>query len=347
MSENMSTRIAINGFGRIGRLVFRHFMELEKSELEVVAINDIAELDNLVYLLRHDSIQARPGARIEARDDMLHWNDRSVDYLRVKDPAELPWDEMNVDIVVESSGLFTRKEDAEKHIQAGADRVIITAPAKGDVVTICPGINEEAYDADRHRIISNASCTTNALAPVAKVLSDRFGIVQGVLNTVHAYTSSQTLVDAPAKKWRRGRAAASNIVPTSTGAATATTKVLPELEGRLDGMAMRVPVATGSIVDFVAWTEKPVTVDSVNDAFREASGSGKMTKILGTSEEELVSSDIIGNPLSAVVDLSSTMVLGENMVKVLAWYDNEWGYARRVVDMAEYVAEHSHAGAPA
>lgn len=332
----MSPRVGINGFGRIGRLVFRNLMERE--DLEVVAINDVAELDNLAYLLRHDSVHRSPETRIEAEDDRLRWGDREVGYLSVEDPSDLPWKELEVDIVVEASGLFTKEEDARKHLDAGADRVVITAPAKGDVVTICPGVNDDAYDPDRHRIVSNASCTTNALAPVAKVLHERFGIVQGALTTVHAYTSSQGLVDIPSDKWRRGRAAAVNIVPTSTGAAQATTLVLPELEGRLDGMAMRVPVANGSIVDLVAWTEKEVSVEGVNEAFRQAAGSEKLEGILGVSEEELVSSDIVGSPLSALVDTTSTMTFGKHMVKVLAWYDNEWGYAARVADFTGTVA---------
>jgi glyceraldehyde 3-phosphate dehydrogenase len=339
----MSTRVAINGFGRIGRLVFRNLMENPGSDLEVVAINDIAALDNLAYLLRHDSIQPRPSARIEVRDERLHWNNHAVEYLSVADPADLPWRDRGVEIVIEASGLFTRKEDAEKHLQAGAERVIITAPAKGDVVTICPGVNDDDYDPDKHRIISNASCTTNALAPVAKVLNDRFGIVQRALTTIHAYTISQSVVDAPSKKWRRGRAAALNIVPTSTGAAKATTLVLPGLKGKIDGIAMRVPVATGSIVDFVAVTEKLVTVEAVNAALREAAQSDGLNGILGASDEELVSSDIIGNPLSALVDLQSTMTFGDRMVKVLAWYDNEWGYAARVAEFAAFVAERSPA----
>lgn len=337
----MSRRIAINGFGRIGRLVFRNFMERSGGDLQVVAINDIADVENLAYLLRHDTVQRVPDARIEANDSTLQWNDTSIDYLSVKNPSDLPWDEMGVDFVIESSGLFTKKEDAAGHLEAGADRVIITAPAKGGVPHICPGVNYETYDPDAHRIISNASCTTNALAPVAKVLNDRFGIMQGALTTAHGYTSTQGLVDSPSKKWRRGRAAALNIVPTSTGAATATTEVLPELKGKLDGMAMRVPVGTGSIIDFVVHTEKQVTVDAVNDAFREAAESHRMKGILGVTEEELVSSDVIGSPYSALVDLQLTMTFGDNMVKVLAWYDNEWGYARRVVDMAQYMAEHT------
>ena len=337
----MSTHIAINGFGRIGRLVFRQLMERAGGEgaVQVVAINDIAPLDNLAYLLRFDSAQRVPDATIEVRHDVLTWNGHEVAYLDEKDPSALPWGDRNVEVVVESSGIFTHRDEAAKHLEAGAKRVVITAPAKGDVVTICPGVNDGMYDPDRDQIVSNASCTTNCLAPVAKVLHDRFGIEQGALTTVHGYTTSQGIVDSPAKKWRRGRAGAVNIVPTSTGAAVATTSVLPELAGKLDGMAMRVPVITGSVIDFVATTQQRVTPEEVNDAFREAA-RGAMQGILGVSDDELVSSDIIGNPLSALVDAPSTMCFGEHMVKVIAWYDNEWGYACRVADWVEHIAKH-------
>lgn len=335
----MAKRIGINGFGRIGRLVFRNLMEQVDGNIEVVALNDIAPLDNLAYLLRHDSIQPRPPeTNIEARDDVLVWGDHEIRYSQIESPTELPWDEAEVDIVIESSGLFTHREDSEKHLEAGAKTVVITAPAKGNVTTVCPGINEEMFEPGKERIVSIASCTTNAIAPVAKVLNDNFDIEHGSLTTVHAYTSSQTIVDGPSKKWRRGRAAANNIVPTTTGAAVATTEVLPELKGKMDGMAIRVPVLTGSIIDFVAHTEQRVTVDAVNDAMREAAAGDKMQGILGVSDEELVSSDIVGSSYSSLVDASSTMTFGDRMVKVLAWYDNEWGYARRVADFAEYVA---------
>jgi glyceraldehyde 3-phosphate dehydrogenase len=328
----MTTRIAINGFGRIGRLVFRHIME-DNNGLEVVAINDIAPLENLAYLLRYDSVHNKPKQTISTQDGILRWGSKDVRFLSERDPADLPWEEMKVDLAIEASGLFTKREDASKHLKAGARRVLVTAPAKGADITICMGVNNEKYKPDEHKIVSNASCTTNCLAPVAKVLDDTFGIKTGFLTTVHAYTSSQAIVDAPNKKMRRGRSAAVSIVPTTTGAAIATTKVLPQLEGKMDGLAMRVPVADGSIIDFVAETEKPVTVDKVNQAFREAAENG-MKGILGITEDELVSADIIDSTFSALVDAQSTMTLGEHTVKVLAWYDNEWGYARRVVDLA-------------
>jgi glyceraldehyde 3-phosphate dehydrogenase len=278
---------------------------------------------------------------IRAGEDALYWDGKEIPYLSVRDPAELPWDDLNVDIAIESTGLFTKREDAAKHLQAGAERVIITAPGKGVELTVCLGVNEGAYDPAQHEIVSNASCTTNCLAPVAKVLDDEFGIVNGFLTTIHAYTSSQAIVDAPSKKWRRGRAGAVSIVPTTTGAAIATTLVLPQLEGKMDGLAIRVPVPAGSIIDFVAQTEKPVSVEAVNDAFRRASQTPRMDGILGISDEELVSADIIGSTYSALVDGESTMVLGDHTVKVLAWYDNEWGYAKRVADLAEYIGQRS------
>ncbi len=336
----MSTKVAINGFGRIGRLAFRQLMENRDHDLEVVAINDVAPLDNLAYLLRHDSVQTRPNVQITANDGKIQWGTDEVAFLSVKDPAELPWTERGVDLVIESSGVFTERDEAAKHLQAGADRVLISAPAKGPDATICMGINHEAYDPDQHQILSNASCTTNCLAPVAKVLDDAFGIETGLLTTVHAVTASQAIVDAPHKKWRRGRSGMLNIVPTSTGAAVATTEVLPHLEGKLDGMAMRVPVGTGSIIDFVAHTERPMESESdVNQAFRQAAETDALRGILGVSDEELVSSDVIGSGFSSLVDAGMTMTLGKHTVKVLAWYDNEWGYAQRVVDLANYVAQ--------
>jgi glyceraldehyde 3-phosphate dehydrogenase len=333
----MSRRVAINGFGRIGRLVFRQIME--RDIFDVIAINDIAPLDNLVYLLRYDSVQTRPDAKIVAQDSKLLWDSKEIRFLSERDPVKLPWVEMNIDLVLEASGVFTKREDAAKHLQAGASRVLVTAPSKGADITICMGVNEEKYKPSDHLVVSNASCTTNCLAPVAKVLDDNFGIVNGFLTTVHAYTSSQSLVDAPSKKWRRGRAGAESIVPTTTGAAIATTLVLPQLEGKMDGLAIRVPVPAGSIIDFVAQTEKSVSVQSVNDAFRRAAQSKDMKGILGITDEELVSADIIGSTYSALVDAQSTMVLSDHTVKVLAWYDNEWGYSRRVVDLAAYMIQ--------
>jgi len=333
----MTKKIAINGFGRIGRLAFRQFMDADG--LEVVAINDIAPLDNLAYLLRHDSVHIDPDTPIEAGEGALRWGEHEIQYTQIRDPGDLPWADLDVDIAVEATGLFRRRADAAKHLSAGADRVIITAPSKSADLTICMGVNEGSFDPNEHVVVSNASCTTNCLAPVAKVLHESFGIMTGFLTTVHAITKSQSTVDASYRKWTRGRSAVANIVPTTTGAAIATTLVLPELEGKLDGLAMRVPVPDGSIIDFVAHTEKSLTVDAVNDAFRKAAQKGSLRGILGVSEEPLVSSDIIGSTYSALVNAQSTMVLGQNTVKVLAWYDNEWGYARRVVDLAFYISQ--------
>ena len=333
----MKNRIAINGFGRIGRLVFRHILE-SNNGLDIVAINDIAPLENLAYLLRYDSVHNRPKETITTQDGTLRWGSKEVRFLSERNPENLPWEEMEVDLAIEASGLFTKHEDASRHLKAGARRVLVTAPAKGADITICVGVNDEKYQPDEHKIVSNASCTTNCLAPVAKVLDDTFGIKTGFLTTVHAYTSSQAIVDAPNKKMRRGRSAAVSIVPTTTGAAIATTKVLPQLEGKMDGLAMRVPVADGSIIDFVAETEKAVTVEKVNQAFREAAENG-MKGILGITDEELVSADIVGSTYSALIDAQSTMTLGGHTVKVLAWYDNEWGYARRVADLAHQMSK--------
>jgi len=333
----MKKRIAINGFGRIGRLVFRHIMESDNG-LDIVAINDIAPLENLAYLLRYDSVHSKPKETITTQDGTLRWGSKDVRFLRERNPENLPWEEMEVNLAIEASGLFTKREDASKHLKAGAGRVLVTAPAKGADITICMGVNNEKLQPDEHKIVSNASCTTNCLAPVAKVLDDTFGIKTGFLTTVHAYTSSQAIVDAPNKKMRRGRSAAVSIVPTTTGAAIATTKVLPQLEGKMDGLAMRVPVADGSIIDFVAETEKPVTVEKVNQAFHEAAENG-MNGILGITEDELVSADIVDSTYSALVDAQSTMTLGEHTVKVLAWYDNEWAYARRVADLAQQMSK--------
>jgi len=332
----MTTKVAINGFGRIGRLVFRHIVDHE--ELELVAVNDIAPLDNLLYLLKYDSVQKNPDELIEGKDNSFRFGDKEIAFTSEKDPANLPWEEMGVEMVIESTGFFTDRAGASKHLEAGAKRVIISAPAKNPDITICLGVNEEKYDPDKHIIISNASCTTNCLSPVAKVLDETFGIESGLLTTIHAYTSSQKIVDAPSKKWRRGRAAAVSIVPTTTGAAIATTLVLPQLNGKMDGMAIRVPIPAGSIIDFVVHTEEPVSVETVNQAFREAAKSEGMKGILGVTDEELVSIDIIGSEYSSLVDLSQTMVIGEHAVKVLAWYDNEWGYALRTVDLAAYAA---------
>lgn len=296
----MTTKIAINGFGRIGRLVFRHAIEHES--MAVVAVNDIAPLDNLLYLLKYDSVQVDPGVAIEAKDDRFVFGGKEVLFTSERDPADLPWKELGVEIVIESTGFFRDQEGASKHLEAGAKRVIISAPGKNIDRTIVLGVNEEEFDPDTDDLISNASCTTNCLAPVAKVLDDNFGIETGLLTTIHAYTSSQAIVDAPSKKWRRGRAGAVSLVPTTTGAAIATTIVLPQLKGKMDGMAIRAPIPVGSIIDFVVQTEKPVTVETVNKAFKDAAESKKMKGFLGVTEEELVSADIVGSEYSSLVD---------------------------------------------
>lgn len=338
---NMAKKIAINGFGRIGRLVLRNLMELgdtsDGEDVEVVAVNDISDLDNLIYLLKHDSIQNRPQGDIRREKDRILWNGREIRFLSEKDPALLPWQQLGVETVVECSGRFTNREGANLHLEAGAKRVVVSAPSKGADITVCMGLTHNLIDRDKHQIISNASCTTNCLAPIAKILNDTFEIEYGLLNTIHAVTASQKVVDGASKKWRRGRSALLNIVPTSTGAAKATGEVLPELKGKLDGMAMRVPVATGSVVDFVVQTKKEISVERINQALQEAAAAPPYQDILLASDEELVSSDIIGSNYSSIVDLSSTMVLGNHLAKVLAWYDNEWGYARRTAELAAYL----------
>ncbi|MFP4597181.1 MAG: type I glyceraldehyde-3-phosphate dehydrogenase [Persicimonas sp.] len=332
----MATRVAINGFGRIGRQSFRHLMNAD--DLELVAINDVGDPENLAYLMRHDSAYPAPTVEVRAAEGKFHWGERAFPFLNVHSPAELPWSDMGVELVLEASGVFTDADDASKHLDAGAERVIVSAPSKGADVTICLGCNEDTFDPDEHTVVSNASCTTNALAPVAKVLDDQFGIATGYLTTVHAATSSQKIVDLPHKKWRRGRSVMSNIVPTTTGAAKATTKVLPQLEGKMDGMAIRVPVLVGSVIDFVVRTESPASVEAINNAFREAAGSERMRGILDITDEELVSSDIVGTEFSAIIDAPSTGVLGDDTVKVLAWYDNEWAYSKRCIDLLGYIA---------
>jgi len=337
----MAKKIAINGFGRIGRLVLRNLMELgdtsDGEDVEVVAVNDISDLDNLIYLLKHDSIQNRPQGDIRREKDRILWNGREIRFLSEKDPALLPWQQLGVETVVECSGRFTNREGANLHLEAGAKRVVVSAPSKGADITVCMGLTHNLIDRDKHQIISNASCTTNCLAPIAKILNDTFEIEYGLLNTIHAVTASQKVVDGASKKWRRGRSALLNIIPTSTGAAKATGEVLPELKGKLDGMAMRVPVATGSVVDFVVQTKKEISVERINQALQEAAAAPPYQDILLASDEELVSSDIIGSNYSSIVDLSSTMVLGNHLAKVLAWYDNEWGYARRTAELAAYL----------
>ncbi|HSH78564.1 MAG TPA: type I glyceraldehyde-3-phosphate dehydrogenase [Herpetosiphonaceae bacterium] len=335
-------RVAINGFGRIGRQVFKALMELYPDEVEVVAINDLTDNETLAHLLRYDSTYGTFDAEVEASENAITiiQDDRRIEIraLAEKDPNALPWGDLDIDIVIESTGRFTDAEKARAHINAGCKKVIITAPAKGEDITICLGVNEESYDPETHNIISNASCTTNCLAPVAKVLNDTFGIRRGLMTTIHSYTMDQNLQDNVHKDLRRARAAAINIVPTTTGAAKAVALVIPELKGKFDGFALRVPTPTVSIVDFVAELERPASVEEINAAFQQAA-DGDMEGILGVSDEPLVSSDYIGTEYSTVVDLPLTMQMGDNLVKVVAWYDNEWGYSCRVADLTALVGE--------
>lgn len=334
----MSVKVAINGFGRIGRAFLRVLLQKSSSNLEVVAINDLVPPDNLAYLLEFDSAYRWLGQSVTAKEDHLLIGEHSIKVVADKDPAQLPWKAMGVDIVIESTGFFTKRDGAAKHLEAGARKVIISAPAKEPDLTVVMGVNQHLYDPAHHDIISNASCTTNCLAPVAKVLLETFGIETGFLTTCHAYTATQAIVDRPdPKDFRRGRAAAVSIVPSTTGAATAVALVLPQLKGKLDGLALRVPTLTGSVVDFVARVEKPATVEAVNEAFKTAAENG-LKGILGIAKPQTVSADIVGDSLSSIVDTESTMVLTGNTVKVLSWYDNEYGYASRVVDLAELIA---------
>jgi glyceraldehyde 3-phosphate dehydrogenase len=324
-------RIAINGFGRIGRSVFRILNS--KPDVEVVAINDIFDKGALAYLLKYDTVMGRFPESVTLEGDMMKTESQSVKLLAERDPANLPWEEMGVDIVIESTGIFCKKAQLQNHISAGAKRVILTVPAKDEIdYTVVLGVNDQGLKPE-HKIVSNASCTTNCLAPMAKVLNDSFGIELGVINTIHAYTNDQRLADVPHSDWRRSRAAAENVIPTTTGAAKAVGKVLPELEGKLDGIAMRVPVPDGSVVDFNVCLEKDVTVDDVNEAVREAATNGPLKNVLEYSTLPIVSTDIIGNPHSSIFDAPFTRVVDGNFVKTLNWYDNEWGYSNRVVDL--------------
>ena len=334
-------RIGLNGFGRIGRNVFR--AALDADGIEIVGINDVMDIDDMAYLLAYDTVHGRT-EDVEADGEDLVVGDLVVPTFSRRDPAELPWGELDVDVAFECTGLFRTHDDAIKHVEAGADRTIISAPPKGEkeVLAVVYGVNHDEYDGQK--VVSNASCTTNSIAPVAKVLHEAFGIESGQLTTVHAYTGTQNLIDGPMAKRRRGRAAAENIIPTSTGAAKATTEVLPELEGRLDGMAMRVPVPDGSVTDFVATLEEDVSVGDVNGVL-EAAADGELEGVLGYTEDEIVSSDVIGQPYSSIVDAGSTMVTG-SQVKVLAWYDNEYGFANRMLDLAKYVVAETEAETP-
>lgn len=331
----MTFKLAINGFGRIGRLVFR--TALQRKDIEIVAVNDLTDAKMLAHLLKYDSVHGKLDAEVTADGDNLIVDGKTVRVYAEKDPANLPWGELDVDIVVESTGFFTNYDDAKKHVDAGAKKVIVSAPGK-NMPTFVMGVNHEKYDAQNDIVFSNASCTTNCLAPVAKVLDEKFGIKRGMMTTVHSYTNDQKILDLPHKDYRRARAAAMSSIPTTTGAASAVAKVLPQLEGKLDGMAIRVPTPNVSLVDLVAELNENVTIEQLNAAFKEASEEGSLAGRLAYSEEPLVSIDYNGNTSSSTVDALSTMVLEDNLVKVLAWYDNETGYSTRVVDLAEYVA---------
>ncbi len=324
-------RVAINGLGRIGRMVLRHYMEMRPKDVELVAANDLVPPDDLAYLLKYDSVHGRAPFPISANGDAISMGDVNLKVYAERDPAQLPWKKLGVDVVIESTGLFTKRELAAKHLEAGARRVIISAPSPDADVIIIIGVNESEFNPEQHRVISNASCTTNSLVPPLKVMLDNFGIERALVTTVHAYTGTQGLVDKPAKKKIRGRAAAVSLIPTTTGSDIATTMVLPELKGRLRALAIRAPIPDGAITDIVADLKKAVTVEDLNGAFKAAS-EGPMKGILGYSEEELVSADIIDDPHSGIVHALSTVVVQESMVKIQVWYDNEFGYSRRLVD---------------
>jgi glyceraldehyde 3-phosphate dehydrogenase len=333
----MPIRVAINGFGRIGRNVLRAAKQAGANDIDFVAVNDLTDTKTLAHLLRYDSVHGKYAGSVEAREGSLLVDGDEVKVFAEKDPAALPWGDLGVDIVIESTGRFTTKSDAEKHIQGGAKKVIISAPAKNEDITIVLGVNEDKYDPAAHHVVSNASCTTNCLAPVVKVLLDEFGFRRGLMTTVHAYTNDQNILDLPHKDLRRARAAGMSIIPTSTGAAKATSLVIPEVKGKIDGTAFRVPTPDVSVVDLTAELEKEVTAQQVNDALRAAS-EGRMKGVLGYEETELVSIDYTGNPHSSVVDAPSTNVVA-GLVKVVAWYDNEWGYSNRCVDLARFMGE--------
>jgi glyceraldehyde 3-phosphate dehydrogenase len=336
----MPLRVGINGFGRIGRQVLKAVNQGGFSDLfEIVAVNDLTDAKTLTHLLKYDSTYGRYDAEIAAVDGGIKIDDKTIKVFAEREPAKIPWGAEGIDLVVESTGRFTDAEKAKAHLEAGAKKVIISAPAKGEDVTLVLGVNEHVYDPDKHVIISNASCTTNCLAPVAKVVLDNFGITRGLMTTVHSYTNDQVILDAPHSDLRRARSAAINIIPTTTGAARALSLVIPELKGKFDGFSLRVPTPTVSIIDFVAETEKPTSVAALNEAFKTAAESDALQGILGYSEEPLVSSDLRQDPRSAIVDGQSTMTIGDNMVKVIAWYDNEWGYSCRVADLIALVCE--------
>ena len=332
----MALKAGINGFGRIGRNVFRA-AHARGEDIDWVGVNDITDTRTLAHLLKYDSILGPFPGEVDFTDDALIVDGDELKVFAERDPAALPWADAGADVVIESTGLFTKKADAAKHIEAGAKKVIITAPATEPDVTLALGVNDDAYDPDNHHVISNASCTTNCLAPVAKVLHDSVGIERGIMTTIHAYTADQRLQDAPHKDLRRARAAAANLVPTSTGAAKAIGLVIPELDGKLNGIAVRAPVITGSVVDLVCEVARPTSAEEVNAAFADKADSGSLEGILKYNEDPIVSTDIVSSPYSSVFDAPLTLVIDGRLVKVIAWYDNEWGYSNRVVDLAQRV----------
>ncbi|KNE83620.1 MULTISPECIES: type I glyceraldehyde-3-phosphate dehydrogenase [Streptomyces] len=330
----MTIRVGINGFGRIGRNYFRAALE-QGADIEIVGVNDLTDNATLAHLLKYDSILGRLQAEVSHTEDTITVGGKTFKTMAERDPANLPWSELGADIVIESTGIFTKRDDAAKHLAAGAKKVLISAPAKNEDITIVMGVNQDKYDAAQHHVISNASCTTNCVAPMAKVLDEAFGIVKGMMTTVHAYTNDQRILDFPHKDLRRARAAAENIIPTSTGAAKATALVLPQLKGKLDGIAMRVPVPTGSVTDLVIELDREVTRDEVNAAFQKAA-EGQLKGVLEYTEDPIVSSDIVNWPASCTFDSLLTMAQGKQ-VKVVGWYDNEWGYSNRMVDLTTFV----------
>ncbi|UQA96105.1 type I glyceraldehyde-3-phosphate dehydrogenase [Streptomyces halobius] len=330
----MTIRVGINGFGRIGRNYFRALLE-QGADIEIVAVNDLGDTATTAHLLKYDTILGRLEETVSHTEDTITVGDRTIKVLSERNPADIPWGQLGVDIVIESTGIFTKRDDAAKHLAGGAKKVLISAPAKDEDITIVMGVNQDKYDAANHHVISNASCTTNCVAPMAKVLDENFGIVKGLMTTVHAYTNDQRILDFPHKDLRRARAAAENIIPTSTGAAKATALVLPQLKGKLDGIAMRVPVPTGSVTDLVLELDREVTKDEINNAFQKAA-EGQLKGVLEYTEDPIVSSDIVNWPASCTFDSALTMAQGKQ-VKVVGWYDNEWGYSNRLVDLTVFV----------
>src|SRR6202165_2224337 len=337
-TESMTTRIGINGFGRIGRQSMKAILERYSHEIEVVAVNDLTDTKTNAHLLKYDSTYGHCPGEVEAPADSLIVNGHTIKVLSQRDPAQIPWGDLGVELVIESTGLFTDADKAAAHIKGGAKKVIISAPAKGEDLTMVLGVNDYMYDPAKHNIISNASCTTNCLAPAAKVINDSFGIEKGLMNTIHSYTNDQRILDQVHKDLRRARSAGVNIIPTSTGAARALALVIPELKGRFDGMSLRVPTVTVSVVDFVAIVRKETSIEAINNAFKQAA-AGALNGILDYTDEPLVSMDFRGDSHSAIIDGQLTMVVGGNMIKVIAWYDNEWGYACRIADLTNFIAQ--------